>query len=292
MQEAAMPKLKTIYDTPEEIPEGFVDLYAERGGKMELVGIEGVRTQGDVDRVQEALKKERTDHRVSKEQLLRFADINPDEVHEKLDQFDSMKAQLEAFTKDGKIDETKLEPVIQSRVKAALGPVERNAAQLARALEDQKKLTVDALKVGDDLKSTLKRGSVERAIRDEAVKLKLIPTAVDDAIMAGLDVLDVADDGAIVTKERPGVVPGIGAGDWLKDMQDKRPHWWPQSQGGGAGAGGRGGIPNRADNPWSKEGWNLTKQGQLVRQDAAKAAEIAKSVGSSIGATHATAPSK
>ena len=143
------------------------------------------------------------------------------------------------------------------------------------------------------MKGTIKRGSVERAIRDEAIKLKLIPTAVDDAIMAGLDVLDVADDGAIVTKDKPGVTPGIGAGDWLKDMQDKRPHWWPQSQGGGAGQGGRsGGVPNRADNPWSEEGWNMTKQGQLVKANEAKAAETAKAVGSFIGATHPVKVSK
>lgn len=289
-----MAKLKTIYDTIDEIPTdvAVADLYVERNGKMELIGVEGVRTQADVDRVQEALKKERGDHRVSKEQLLRFADIDPDAVHEKLDQFDSMKAQVEAFTKDGKIDETKLEPVIQSRVKAALGPVERQAAQAARALEEQKKLTADALAVGDGLKATIKRSSVESAIRSEAVKLKLIPTAIDDAIMAGLDVLDVADDGAIVTKEKPGVVPGIGAGDWLKDMQDKRPHWWPQSQGGGAGQGGRGGLVSRADNPWTKEGWNLTKQGQLTKANEAKAAELAKSVGSFIGATHPAEPGK
>ena len=77
------------------------------------------------------------------------------------------------------------------------------------------------------------------------------------------------------------------AKEWLKDMQEAKPHWWPASQGGGAG-GGRGGLGGaRADNPWTKEGWNLTKQGQFVRQFGdAKALEAAKAAGlSGLGST-------
>jgi len=40
------------------------------------------------------------------------------------------------------------------------------------------------------------------------------------------------------------------------------------------------------NNPWSQEGWSLTRQGQLVREiGEGPAAEIAKSAGSFIGAT-------
>jgi hypothetical protein len=107
--------------------------------------------------------------------------------------------------------------------------------------------------------------------------------------MQGLGVLEVAPDGLIVTKDNiAGVTPGIGAADWLKDMQEKRPHWWPQSQGGGARGAGSGGV-NRADNPWTKEGWNVTKQGQYVRTNGeAKAKTLAESVGSHLGATSPT----
>ena len=34
-----MPKLKTIYDKAEEIPEGYAELYAEKNGKFELTQI-------------------------------------------------------------------------------------------------------------------------------------------------------------------------------------------------------------------------------------------------------------
>jgi hypothetical protein len=289
MQEATMAKLKTVYETPEEIPDGFAELYAERGGKMELVGIEGVKTQSDIDRIQGALVKERTEHKAAKDALTKFSGIDPDVIHTQLAELDETKAKLEALAPGGKLDETKLEPVIEARVKRAVGPVERDLNVAKRTIDDlNKKLVEKDTEVGT-LKGTLTTSAIERSIRDAAMGSKMVSTAIEDAVLQANRVFEVTESGDVVTKDGVGVTPGIKAVDWLKDMQEKRPHWWPQSQGGGAGLGGRGGIPNRADNPWSKEGWNLTKQGQLVRSDANKAAEIAKSVGSFVGATHPAA---
>ena len=57
----------------------------------------------------------------------------------------------------------------------------------------------------------------------------------------------------------------------------------------GAGAHGSDGQGNfnmnAKDNPWSRDGWNLTKQGMLVREDGAKAAKLAEQAGSKVGAT-------
>lgn len=44
----------------------------------------------------------------------------------------------------------------------------------------------------------------------------------------------------------------------------------------------------KASNPWSAEGWNLTKQMQTHRADPALAERLAKSAGSRVGAAHAT----
>jgi hypothetical protein len=44
-----------------------------------------------------------------------------------------------------------------------------------------------------------------------------------------------------------------------------------------------------ASNPWSKDGWNLTSQGRVLRNDPARAERLAKSARSFIGATKATA---
>lgn len=44
----------------------------------------------------------------------------------------------------------------------------------------------------------------------------------------------------------------------------------------------------KASNPWSVEGWNLTKQMQTHRSDPALAERLAKSANSRIGAAHAS----
>jgi len=275
-----MARLKTVYDSETDIPAEFVELYTERNGKFELTGIEGVKTQADVDRVQSALSKERQDHRATKETLTKFSGIDAETVHAQLEELESTKSQLEALKGEGKLDDAKLEPIIEARVKRAVGPLERDKAQLARSLDEMKKQLNEKDAETSGLKQTLRNGSIERSIREAASRLKVIPTAIDDVVMRGLSVLDVAEDGAIVTKDT-----AIGAADWLKDMQEKAPNWWSQSQGGGA-QGGKGGALSRADNPWTKEGWNLTKQGQIVKQvGEAKATEMAKAAGVTIGAT-------
>lgn len=287
-----MAKLKTIYDTAEDIPEGYAELYVERNGKMELTGIEGVKTQTDIDTLQGALRKEKTDHKAAKEALLKFADINADEVHAQLDELAETKARLEAVTKDGKLDEAKLEPIIEARIRKISAPLERDKNLLTRQLTDAQKAVEAANKERDGLRTTLTESSIERAIREAAQNSKLISTAIEDAVAQGVRVFEVAEGGDIITRDGVGVTPGIRPTDWLKDMQEKRPHWWPQSVGGGAG-GGRGGAVNRADNPWSAEGWNLTKQGQVVRtQGIDKANVMAGQVGSKVGDTKAVVVAK
>lgn len=42
---------------------------------------------------------------------------------------------------------------------------------------------------------------------------------------------------------------------------------------------------NKKENPWSAEGWNVTRQGQIAKSDLALAQRLAKAAGSYLGAT-------
>ena len=75
---------------------------------------------------------------------------------------------------------------------------------------------------------------------------------------------------------------GLGPKDWLADIQKTRPHWWPESEGGGAG-GNRSGTGSFANNPFSLEHWNLTEQGKITVSDHARAEQLAKAAGTTIG---------
>ena len=137
---------------------------------------------------------------------------------------------------------------------------------------------------------SIERRDMSDAVRAVATEMKVISTAIPDVEMVAAAYLerDTTTGEFIVKADAKGVTPGTDVRTFMKEMQRLRPHWWPQSQGGGAGGGG-GGLSG-ADNPWSSEGWNLTRQGQIVKEHGiARAQEMAKAVGSRLGATRAPA---
>lgn len=278
-------KLKAVYEKVDEIPEGFVDLYLERNGKMELTGVEGIKTEADLGRVNEALRKEREDHKVTKIKLNKFGDLNPDDdIAGKLLELDETKATLEAMTKEGKLDDKKISPLVDAAVRRITAPMEREKTQLQRDLDAARKEKDDLAKENGSLKTSIVEGKIEGTIRDAAVGAKISASAIEDAVMLGARVFEVLEDGRVVTRDIRGTVPGIEAKEWFKDMQEKRPHWWPNSVGGGS-SGSRGGG-GHSGNPWTAANWNLTAQGAYVKQHGeAKAREAAAAVGSTFGAT-------
>lgn len=279
-------KLKTLYDKQEDIPEGYTDLYIERNGKFEINGIEGVKTQADIDRVQTALSKERTDHKSTRETLSKWdaLKLDPDKVPAALEELEEVKAQLATATKDGKVDENAVQERIEAAVNRAVGPLQRDKTATERQLAAKEKVIAEKEAEIGTLNGNIKRSKIEGVLRDNAVAAKVLATAIDDAVMVGILHFEEVN-GKYVTKDANGITPGLAPAEWYKDMQEKRPHWWPPSVGGGS-RGGSGPTGRDAGNPWSPAGWNITAQGRYMTQHGeAKAAEAARSVGSKIGAT-------
>jgi hypothetical protein len=280
-------KLKTVYEKQEEIPEGFGELYVEKGGKFELSAIEGVKTQADIDRVNEALKKERNDHKVVREKLQAFGEVDPATLPVLQEELAAAQARLNTITAEGKLDETKVQAQIDAAVNRAVGPVTRDKDSLARQLETVKKIIVEKEAEIASVKQDQQQERVRNTLRDAVIAAKVVPTAIDDAVLVGERMFELVD-GKLVTKNEYGMTPGLNPKEWAKDMEEKRPHWYALSVGGGA-QGGKGGGVSLKENPWSVEGWNLTRQGQVVKDiGEEKAAQLAERVGSKIGATHPT----
>ncbi len=279
-------KLKTVYENEAEIPEGFADLYAERGGHFELVGVEGVKTQADIDRMQVALNKERTDHKAVRDKLQAFGDIDPTTIPTLQEELAEAKARLETLTAEGKIDEVKVEERINAAINRAVGPVNRDKESLARQLEAAKKAVADKETEIANVRQEQQNERIRNTIRDAVIEAKVTPTAIDDAVLVGERMFEFVD-GKLVTKDGNGITPGLNPKEWAKDMQEKRPHWWPSSVGGGA-AGGKGSGFTGKDNPWTAENWNVTLQGKLYKENPEKAAQLAARAGSKIGAVRPT----
>jgi hypothetical protein len=273
-----MDTLELSYDTISAVPENFRSLFTEKDGKAVLTGINGLKTQSDVSNVQEALRKERADHAAAKEALKPWLSLGkkPDEVLTTLDRV----AELEAAAA-GKIDETKIQQIVENRLVQKTAPLERQLRDTTAELTTVKQER-------DDLKNGLQRRDMSDAIRAVATEMKVVPTAIADIELIAQSYLERDESGKFIVKAGVnGLTAGLDVKDFMKEMQKQRPHWWPASAGGGAGGGG-GGFGGEA-NPWAANSWNMTAQGAVVREKGMAVAEaMAKAAGSKVGATRPT----
>jgi hypothetical protein len=270
-------KLKLVYGTQEDIPNGYEALYTEKDGKWHLTGVEGMKTSEDISRLTESLRKEREDHKKVKDVLAKLGgpDLDADALVEKLDEYEELKLRVESG-EGGKIDDKKVEELVEQRVQRRLAPVERERDRL-------KTRNTELETENGTLKGTITRGTVESELRRHATEGKVVTSALDDILDIGANIFEVAEDGAVVTRQGLRNVPaGVTPDVWLSDMKEKRPHWWPASQGGGAGGGSKDG--GTTSNPWTKDNWSIEAQAQLVRTDPGKADRMAKAAGVHVGA--------
>lgn len=270
-------KLKLVYGTQEDIPNGYEALYTEKDGKWHLTGVEGMKTSEDISRLTESLRKEREDHKKVKDVLAKLGgpDLDADALVEKLDEYEELKLRVESG-EGGKIDDKKVEELVEQRVQRRLAPVERERDRL-------KTRNTELETENGTLKGTITRGTIESELRRHATEGKVVTSALDDILDIGANIFEVAEDGAVVTRQGLRNVPaGVTPDVWLSDMKEKRPHWWPASQGGGAGGGSKDG--GTTSNPWTKDNWSIEAQAQLVRTDPGKADRMAKAAGVYVGA--------
>lgn len=263
--------LQLTYDSQDAIPEAHRELFTETDGKFLLTGVEGMKSQGDIDRIMESLRKEKNDHQITKDKFKPFSEWDHADVQSKLDKY----PELEAAAAGG-ADEEKIAAIAEGRITQATAPLQRNIESLTTE-RDQWQTRAEAAE------TTLVTRDRNDGVRTAALEMKVHSTALPDIEMAAGMFFEQKEDGSFMTKnDIPGVTPGLDFKAWLKEMQTSRPHWWPESEGGGAG----GGAGNQfSENPWSLNNWNLTKQGQILREKGAEvAARMQKAAGSVGGA--------
>lgn len=273
--------LKPTYEKIDDVPEAHRELYTEKGGKWELTGVEGVKTTADVDRLSKSLHAAQEDNKKLKAALKAFEPLGkPDEVQAKLDRIEELEALAAAA---GGTDEKKIEELVTKRVegklRSATTPLERQLKQI----NDERTALAEELTA---LKAEKTRRTLHDEIRAAATHkdVNMRVEAIEDAQILGERVFEVTTDGKVLTRDGvPGITPGLKPAEWLRDLQQSRPHWWPETVGGKA-RGGAGGGGNPGENPWAADTWNMTKQGQFVRQfGMERAGKMAAAAGTTVG---------
>ena len=273
-----MDPIELIYDSMDAVPEAFRALYVEKDGKAVLTHVNGMKSSADVAKVTTAKDREVAAHAETKRKLALWGDRDPTETLAKLDRV----AELEQAA-GGKLDDKAIDGIVEGRLQQKVGPLQRQL-ETVTAERDA------AVGERDKLNTRILQGELRDHIRGEAKNAKLVDSAVLDAELLASTVMEKNSEGQWVVKDGvPGFTPGTSAREFFADLKKTRPHWWPAAQGAGA-QGGKAGAGNGADNPFSHAGWNLTKQGEMVRGDRAAAEAAAKAAGTSIGGPRPAAP--
>ena len=262
--------LEEEYEKQEDIPSGWSHLYIESDGKWKLVSSTQIKTQEDVDKLAEGARKEREDHKKTKEKLAKFGSLDPTEVQTQLDRIPDLELAADAAGND---DEA-IEKRVSAKLKTHTAPLERQIETLTTE-RDAAQTSLTEFRASDEQRQ------IKDHIRDSAMKAKCHEGGIRDALNYSHIFMKRPDDNKIVTKDGiEGVTPGLDAAGWLGDILSTTGHWYPEAKGGNSkgGNGASGGV-----NPWTHDNWNLTEQGKLLTTDRSRAESMAKSAGTTIG---------
>lgn len=208
--------LKYIVDSLEGLEPAIAALYEPVDGKFRL-NVEGVAPR-------EKLEEFRNNNIALLQKLDGFKDIDPAKYRElqTLQTRVSNKELIEA----GKLDE-----VVQSRI----SQMKTEHDQLVQQL--QGKLTA----ADKQLESLL----IDSAVRMQAMKQKVLPTAVDDVMLRArmsfkiVEGRAVPHDGDKPVYGKDGVNP-MSVEEWINGLSKNAPHLFESSSGGGARGSGSG----------------------------------------------------
>jgi len=269
--------LKMVVESLEDVPSEAHSFYEERDGKFQLQ-VDGAFSVIDRNKLQESLRKERDLHGTTSSKIKAFGDLTPEKVHELQDAHDQLAVELSAIKREGGPTGEDLDKIIEARVVARLAPVQR---ELGRSNEAVQALTGE--------RDSLAQAQAKDKILREVVgafgvkELGANPDARVDVELWATSAFEIGEDGAVVSREAPGVVPGLKPTDVFKDMKDnnQRRHWFGPTVGAGAN-GNSGNGPETGANPFAlnpKTGkpTNLTQASAMCIADPARAKRLATS---------------
>jgi hypothetical protein len=208
--------LKSSYTSKEEIPEQYRDLFTQKKDQegnefWECTEIEGIKTQGDVDRVRKALNNEKEEHAETKKNL-KAIETERNEANDK----------VTALEADDKKSADQKEIILENQ----------------RLKRENEKLTGDLTTTADELtgiKTQVVTGKIEAALRKAAQGI-----VRDDAIEHATQELSknfIISDGEVLTRTDLGDKSGLEPKGFLEKIVKEQPWLVPASTSGGAQGG-------------------------------------------------------
>lgn len=280
-----MAKLKAIIDKLEDVDEALRGFYSpgidDYDGKFVLdVESSGGLSLEDVSGLKSALGAERSAKESAERKLKDFEGLDPKKARDALAKikeigdFDPEKEADKIAAERFKTRETQL--------------IEKHETELA-----EKEQAVVAL--NKQLEQVLIDAEASKELSKQGGSVDLLLPHIQRSTRLKKDtdgnyVVEVID-----VKGNPRIGDSKGGamtiGQLVEEMKQSDVFGRAFDANGSSGTGGAGGSNTTRNgsqdgtNPWSKAGWNLTRQGQIVREKGSDTAKrMAESVGSSLGA--------
>ena len=267
--------LAAIIEDKTAIPAGLESFYTETDGKF-VLQVEGMKSQKDFDNYAEALKKRFTDAAADFSKN-NNAGISHDDVAAMIkEQFTKFQAPDPNAKPNGQGEPG-------GDVSARLHDLERDVASQTETIT---KLTEER----DAALGASRSTTIKNALNSAAQKAGATPEGINNLVTLIEPNFEITQDGQVVTKlDSKETSPNTNPDDFFSTAAREKQFrmFWPASKGAGAdndGDTGGNGADLGAGNPWTIKGWNMTKQGDIFRNDKAEAERLAKAAGVKLGA--------
>ena len=265
--------LKTQLDSISHLPEAIQDLYSPSNGGFKLTGIEGIKTQEDINALSGSLANERAEHKATRARLAKWRGMNFNDTQARLDSIPALEAELalaRSNSTNGDLDST-----VDRLTNLRMSGANRQISALKAELDELK--TANASLVEEEHNRT-----IVRAMREAAIAAGVQSCAISDAEMLATTIMQLDESGCPVTRDGVGVIPGLDASQLLIDLKESRAHWWA----GDAASTHAPSMQRRVvgKNYWTKEHWNMSLQNQLCKDDMPAARRMAAAAGVEVDA--------
>ncbi len=228
----ALPMFVESLDGLEDSVKSF---YIEDDGKFRL-DIDGYEDSSALKASIKKLNEENAKRRIELKQFQeRYDGIDPDKVKGLLSKLENdEEAKLLA---DGKIDE-----VVNRRI-------EKQRADLEKQVKD----SLTKAEQAELRAKNFEQRVLDNAIRFAASKAGLHPHAIEDALFRARTMFKLNENGDAVMYDGDEIKPGKDGkspytpSEWLDEMKEKAPHWYPAMNSGGGGGGNDGTSGSKVD---------------------------------------------
>lgn len=250
--------LKLTYSSRDDIPQFALDadLYTEKDGKWVLTGVEGMKTDQDVANVQEALRKEKEDHKATKEKLRPFAELGKtaEELGTMDQEFEELKIKVD---ESHKTDEEKLNQLVEAKQRPLLKQIETLTAErdeFKQSSEEANRKVVEGQRRDAVIEAITKKEGIRKDATAAIMKFASEELKFDDSD------LEFRTDA------------GLNASEWLDGFCDSNPYVMEPSKGSGARGGDAG--DRTGDDPFVSG--NITAQMRLKKSDPVRFEKLKK----------------